>query len=192
MNRIAIIGSSGSGKSTLARSLGQKLDIDVIHLDRHYWNPGWVETKPAEWQAKMKGLIAGNRWIIDGNYRDTLDMRLRAADTVIFLDLPRWLCMWRAFKRRLKYANRPRPDIAPGCEEPLFDRHFLDFLRWIWEYPYRARPDVVERLNRRAGNTRIIWLRSPEEVEQFLATPYRFRRIQAQRLPQRRLAQQQI
>ena len=171
MKRVLIIGPSGSGKSTLARQLGEKLHLPVIHLDKHFWQPGWVGTPHQEWVDKITKLVAGERWILDGNYRHTLDIRLQAADTVIFLDLPRWLCSWRALKRRFQYMRQPRPDITEGCVEKIFDPNFPKFIRWIWGYTNRARPDVVQRLVDLGEEKQIIWLRSPREVKRFLNAP---------------------
>ncbi|MEM6646980.1 MAG: hypothetical protein AAF730_12090 [Bacteroidota bacterium] len=85
MRRVIIIGSGGSGKSTLAKRLGEQLSLPVIHLDAHYWNPGWVETPPDAWAAKVDTLIKGEAWVMDGNYGGTMDARIARADTVIFL-----------------------------------------------------------------------------------------------------------
>lgn len=172
MKRIAIIGSSGSGKSTLARQLGAKIHLPVIHLDKHYWHPGWVGTPEAEWMEEVEEMVRGERWIIDGNYRSTLGIRLRAADTVVFLDMPRWMCAIRAVKRRIQYANHLRPDMAEGCRERLLDPNLPRFLHWVWNYPKRARPDVTQRLQDLDPDKRIIWLRTPAHVKQFLANPY--------------------
>jgi adenylate kinase family enzyme len=171
MQRIVIIGSSGSGKSTLARELGTKLNVPVIHLDTHYWRPGWVGTPEAVWREKVAELARGDQWILDGNYRDTLDIRLQAADTVIFLDLPRWVCAWRAVKRRLQYHNQPRPDMAPGCQESLFKPDFPEFLLRIWDYPNRARPDIENRLFELNPHKRIIRIRTRSAARKFTADP---------------------
>lgn len=171
MKRIAIIGSSGSGKSTLARQLGAELHLPVIHLDKHYWHPGWVGTPEAEWLEKVEEMVQRERWIIDGNYRSTLNIRLQAADTILFLDMPRWLCAIRAVKRRIQYVNRPRPDMAAGCRERLFDPNLPRFLHWVWDYPNRARPDVTQQLHNLAPDKRIIWLGTPAHVTQFLTNP---------------------
>lgn len=171
INRAIIIGSSGSGKSTLARQLGASLELPVIHLDRHFWHPGWVETPLDEWRIEVARLVQRRQWVMDGNYRETLDMRLDAADMVVFLDLHPMVCTWRTLKRRIQYYNRPRPDMARGCREPLFDPQVFQFLRRVWDYPHRARPDVVRRLNEAAPTKRVIWLRSRQEVQQFLYTP---------------------
>ncbi len=171
MKRILILGSSGSGKSTLARRLGATLELPVIHLDRHYWKPDWVPTPKAEWFEAILQITERPNWIIDGNYRSTLDIRLQAADTVVFLDLPPWLCVWRATKRRIQYANKPRPDMAKGCQEKLFDPQFPNFIRHILSYPDRARPDIKQRLGHVATDKRIVWLKTTEQVSNFLNNP---------------------
>lgn len=112
MKKIILIGSGGAGKSTLARLLGEKLNIKVYHLDRLFWKPGWVVVQREEQRKVQYKLINQPKWIIDGNYRGTMDIRLHAADTIIFLDLHRMICVYRAFKRMLKYRNKTRPDMG--------------------------------------------------------------------------------
>lgn len=160
-----MIGSGGSGKSTLARRLGERLGLRVIHLDRLYWRPGWVETPKDEWRRAVEELVRGESWVMDGNYSGTLDVRLAACDAVVFLDLPRAVCLWRVLKRLLVYRRSQRPDMAEGCRE-----HFsLKFLQWVWGYPSRSRPKVVRLLEESAGGKRVVRLRSSAEVERFLA-----------------------
>src|SRR4051795_3108849 len=117
MKKIVLIGSGGSGKSTLARKLGEKLKINVLHLDSLFWKPGWVETPREEWIDTQQYFLKKECWIMDGNYGGTMDIRLNAADTIIFLDIPRTICVFRAFKRMLQYRNKTRPDMGEGCEE---------------------------------------------------------------------------
>ena len=100
---------------------------------------------------------------MDGNYGGTLDVRLAAADTVIFLDLPRALCVARALGRALRYWGRSRPDMAAGCPEKLD----LKFLRWIWQYPRRNRPVILEKLSRLEGK-RVLRLQSAGAVRRLL------------------------
>ena len=115
MQRILIIGSCGAGKSTLAIALGKKLSFPVIHLDSHYWQPGWQETEEARWQKIQHELIQGESWIIDGNYGKTMDIRLAAADAIIWLDYNRYLCLWRVLRRYLQYPGKVRPDMGVEC-----------------------------------------------------------------------------
>jgi adenylate kinase family enzyme len=164
MRRILVIGSGGAGKSTLARRLGDKLTIPVIHLDRLYWRPGWVEPDRTEWAKKIEELISQECWIMDGNYSGTLAERLCACDTVVFLDLPRLTCLWRVLTRALRLHGRSRPDMAPGCAEKLD----LAFLLWVWRYPARSRGKVLSLLEAHRSSCNVICLRTPEQVENFL------------------------
>lgn len=164
MKRIMIIGSGGSGKSTLALRLGEILRLPVHHLDRLFWQPGWIETPKEEWAAIQQRLCAEPEWILDGNYGGTMDLRLAACDTVIFLVLSRWHCLWQALKRRIVYHNRVRPDMTAGCPE----RINRDFLRWIWNYPHQRRPGILRKLASLPVEKTVIVLRSTREVRDFL------------------------
>ena len=164
MNKIAIIGSGGAGKSTFARQLSDKLLIEVYHLDAILWKPNWVGTSKDEQQQIQQYLVAKERWIIDGNYGGTLDIRLNAADTVIFLDIHRVICLYRAIKRVFQYRNKTRPDMAAGCEEK-FD---IDFLKWIWDYPNKKRTSILKMLEEVSKEKNVIILCSPKEVNEFI------------------------
>lgn len=164
MRKIAIIGPGGAGKSTVARALGEILGIGVIHLDRLFWRPGWVETPPEEWACIQRGLVAGDAWILDGNYGGSLDIRLVAADTVIFLDTPRATCVLRVFRRAVRFRGRSRPDLAPGCRERITG----EFVRWVWTYPAERRPAILAKLAAYADGRRIVVLRGRRDVRRFL------------------------
>ena len=166
MRRIAIVGSGGSGKSVLARRLGERLGLDVVHLDLLFWRPGWVETPQDEWRQRQQALVEGDSWIIDGNHAPTLDVRLARADTVVFLDLPRRSCMRRAIWRSLVHRGRTRPDRAEGCEERL-DRAFL---RWVWTIPRVGRPHLIEASESHAPGAQVIQLHSVREINAFVAS----------------------
>jgi adenylate kinase family enzyme len=113
----------------------------------------------------VQQLVSSQTWIIDGNYGGTLDLRLEACDTVVFLDLPRTLCLWRVLTRHLRHFGRTRPELPPGCRERLS----WDFLTWIWTYPLRRRGGILKRLAELGQRKRVAILRSSAEVEQFLA-----------------------
>lgn len=164
MKRILIIGSGGAGKSTLAKRLGKKTGIEVVHLDALFWNPGWVRTEKEEWLEIVRQAIEKDSWIIDGNFGGTLEMRARAADTIIFLDMPRLFCIYRIFKRWIIYRNTNRPDMAPGCNEKVD----WEFFMWVWDYPNRSKPEKERVLNRYGREKTIIRLRSNREIEEFI------------------------
>lgn len=164
MKKIILIGSGGSGKSTLAKQLGNKLKIQVYHLDALFWKPNWVGVPREEQRTVQHDLIKEEKWIIDGNYGGTMDIRINAADTIIFLDIHRTICVYRAFKRIVQYRNKTRPDMGAGCEE----RFDLQFFKWIWEYPKTKRPAIVKRIDQLNKDKRVIILKTPNEVQRFL------------------------
>jgi adenylate kinase family enzyme len=165
LKRVLVIGTGGSGKTTVARHLAERTGLPLIHLDALYWRAGWEPTPPDEWLTKVRQIVQGKTWIIDGNYGGTLDVRLEACDTVVFLDLPRVVCLWRVLKRWARYLGRERPDAAPGCRERLS----WDFVTWIWTYPRRRRPDILRRLTALPDSKRVIVLSSARAVSAFLS-----------------------
>lgn len=106
MKRVVVIGSGGAGKSTFSRKLSEATGIEVIHLDGLYWKPNWQKTPAEEWERTVAGLVKRESWIMDGNFGGTREMRIRAADTVIFMDPPRRVCMYRVLKRAIKYRGK--------------------------------------------------------------------------------------
>src|SRR5262249_2544926 len=105
VERIAIMGCGGSGKSHLARSLGAVLGITPVHLDALYYNADWKPLDKEKFADLQRELVTGSKWIIDGNYASSLPIRLQAADTVIFLDLPGWACLRGVLQRRLRHGG---------------------------------------------------------------------------------------
>ena len=166
MKRILVLGSGGAGKSTFARRLGELLNIEVKHLDKFYWRRGWTEPSKDEWLQIVDELTRGDSWIIDGNYGGTLEARLERCDTIILLDMPRWLCLWRVVKRPLLYRNGSRPDMAEGCPEQLDP----EFLSWIWNYSRSSKPRIVRLISEYSESRRFVCLRSTAEVKRFLST----------------------
>jgi len=153
---VAIIGPGGAGKSWLARELGRRLDLPVIHLDDLFWKPGWVESNRDEWGALNRELVQGERWILDGNYGGTMEIRLEAADTIVFLDPPTLLCIWRVLRRRAR-------------DEPASAHRQLEFVAYIWRYRRTRGPTVEERIRRHGAGKQVHVLHTRRDVQQFLA-----------------------
>ena len=105
---------------------------------------------------------------MDGNYSGTFDLRFKACDAVVFLDMPRLVCLWRVLKRSMIYRNRSRPDMGAGCHEKL-DREFIKFIMWVWNYPQRTRPKIIDWMRENSGSKKVFRLRSPAEAESYLA-----------------------
>lgn len=166
MRKVLVIGSGGSGKSTLSKLMGEKLGIEVFHLDKFYWRSGWVKPNSDEWAQTVEELLARDVWIIDGNYSGTLRRRVESCDTIVFLDLSKLVCLWRICKRRLSYRRQSRPDMAAGC----YERLNLEFVSWVLNYSRRSRPKVLELIKLNSAEKKIVWLKSPQQVKAFLAS----------------------
>ena len=165
MKKVLVIGSGGAGKSTFSRRLGELTGIEVIHLDKIHWRPNWTEPSKEEWREIVENSLRGEAWIMDGNYSGTIEMRIAASDTVIFLDLPRVVCVYRILKRVALSYGKTRPDMAEGCREQ-FD---WKFIKWVWDYATRSKPKIENLLEKYQNEKTIIRLRSKREVEEFLA-----------------------
>ena len=163
MRRIVVIGSGGAGKSTFSRKLGDITGIPVVHLDQLFWHPDWVRTPEDVWLRIVKQEVAKPAWIMDGNFGGTREIRMRAADTIIFLDLSRLLCLWRILKRSVLYYGRTRPDMAAGC----YERIDPEFFAWVWNYRDRSRKRALKELAALEGKN-IVILQNRREVAEFL------------------------
>src|SRR5919197_1480126 len=106
--RILVVGCSGACKTTLACRLAAALALPVVHLDLHYWRPGWQQPDRGEWRSQVAALAAVPEWVMDGNYSSTYDLRMPRADTLIWLDYRRATCLRRAFWRTLRGYGRAR------------------------------------------------------------------------------------
>ena len=167
MDKIMIIGFSGCGKSTLARRLGASLGIEPLHFDTIHWLPGWVESSEEYKIERVKKELEKDRWIIEGSYRRILRKeRIDAADTVIFLDFNRFLCLYRVIKRRIMYSGKTRPDMGAGCEEKI-DFEFLRWVFWGGRKKRKRNLELMERLKGIEGKNAYTFT-NPRELERFV------------------------
>jgi adenylate kinase family enzyme len=164
MQRVAVVGSGGAGKTTFATALAGRTGLPVVHLDEHYFRPGWIPTPRPEWRRWQEERFAGSRWIAEGSYDHTLDVRLSRADTVIILAPPGWRCVWSGLWRSVR--NRGRAVQAAGCPERLL---FLrpDFYRWILQLA-RERQALDTAVATYSGRLTVVELRSRAEMARFL------------------------
>jgi adenylate kinase family enzyme len=167
MRRIIVVGSPGSGKTSLSLELGRKLGLSVVHLDVLYWRPGWIESERHDFRRRVADVIAGDAWVVDGGFSGlAFDLTLARADTLIVIERPRLLCLWRVAWRSALERDAARPDLPPGCPEQ-FDSKLM---REVWRYHADRRPRVeAERLQYGTG-VPVVRLHSDREIAGFLDT----------------------
>lgn len=162
MNRVLVIGSPGAGKSTLAHTLAGRTGLPLFHMDKIHWLPGWIERDRNEARGMVEAVLAQDRWIIDGNYGSTLPLRIKRADTVVWLDYPTWLCLARVFKRWWQYRGSARPDMTEGCPENLN----LEFLLYVLSFRAAWHARNAAALADFSGN--VIRLSNPAQADRWL------------------------
>ena len=163
MERVLIIGCGGAGKSTLAKALGEKTGLPVVHLDKLFWKPGWVEREREEFDALLRQELAKDRWVMDGNFNRTMPQRIARCDTIIYLDFSRFSCLRGVLKRIITTYGTVRPDMGEGCPE----RVDLEFLRWVWNFNKSKREKYYQLLNEAVGVQTIV-LKNRRMVRRFL------------------------
>ena len=164
MKRVMIIGCGGAGKSTLARQLGEKTGLPVVHLDQIWWTPGnWQHITQEEFDIQLAREMENPRWIMDGNFNRTIEVRLQHCDTVIYLDSNRFVCLKNWIGRVIKNWGRSRQDMAPGCSE-RFDPEMAE---WIWNFNRNNR-ERYYRLLSEVRDKQVYILKNRRDVRRFL------------------------
>ncbi len=144
-----LLGRGASGKSTLARRLGEITGLPVVELDKVFWRPGLAATPRDEWVAAQDLLVAKDRWIVDGDLGqfDVVETRLRAADTVIFLDFSFLCCALRAIRR---------------------SRERIDFWWWVLAYRWQSRPVLLRAIADYAPSAELHVFLDPDSLQRFV------------------------
>lgn len=160
--RIIVIGSPGSGKSTFAKQLSQKMNIPAFHLDKLFWKNDNEMVEQEEFVRQIEKIIAENEaWVIDGNYRGTLPLRLEKADLVIWLKAPRWKCILNVIKRYFKLLKNE--DTGGNPKSLRFE-----FLKYIWDFPKNHFPSIMEAKAHYSNRVEWIELYGFKEINRFM------------------------
>ncbi|MFB9952691.1 AAA family ATPase [Rhizobium puerariae] len=163
--RIMVVGCSGGGKSTLSQKVARRFGLAYISIDRDVvWLPGWKQRGRDEQRRRIEELIGQERWIMDGTNPSTFDIRVPRSDIVIWVRMPRRVCVWGILSRWARYIGRTRPEMAPGCPE----RVSWEFFRFVWTFERRFAWRIVEGLEAHAGGKPVLMLKSRAEMRDLL------------------------
>ena len=160
MKKVIVIGCPGSGKSTFSKSLHNITAIPLFHLDMLFWNADRTNVEKAVFLDRLRSILQQDAWIIDGNYASTMELRMQACDTVVFLDYPTDVCL-NGVRERKGIARSDLPWVEPQEE----DAEFIEFIK---HYRSQSRPNVMKLLDA-YSHKRIVILSSRAQADEFLA-----------------------
>ena len=163
--KILVLGPPGSGKSTLSARLSKVLNIEVIHLDKYYWKPNWVETDKSEWMKILKELLSKKSWVMDGNYIFCFEERLQYANYIIYLDIRLWKSLYRIIYRWIKYRKQTRPDMGNDCPEKMD----LEFIWWTIKFPFIYKKQLINMLY----NKEYVTLKNNKDINNWIDANFR-------------------
>lgn len=161
MLKIIVIGSPGAGKSVFSQKLRDITNLPLYHLDMLYHKADGTHISKEELEERLKEIFKKDKWIIDGNYQRTLEMRLKECDTVFLLDFPTEVCLNGAESR----IGKKRNDL-PWVEEKLDE----EFKQWILDFSTKKLPQIYELLNKYKKDINVIIFKSREEADNYIIT----------------------
>ncbi|KHE67872.1 topology modulation protein [Halobacillus sp. BBL2006] len=168
MKRIMVMGvSAGAGKSTFARRLGEKLGINVYHLDRFFWEPGWKQASLEDFKRRQQDVTVQDEWILEGNYSITYDLRTQRADTIVYLEAPLMVCLYRVVKRWFLNRGKTRVDMGEDCTEKL-DFEFIKFIVTTYHSRKKKMRIRFQEFQMLDPENRVIVLKDRKTIKSFL------------------------
>lgn len=142
--KILVLGCGGAGKSMFAREMGERFALPVVHLDKLWWLPNWVKRDRDEFDKLLLQELNKPAWIMDGNFKRTINLRLNRCDVAVFLDIPAEECLQNVYARAEEYRGKSRPDMAEGCEERVDE----EFKEWVMHYDANVRGGMLVALSK--------------------------------------------
>ncbi|MEX5962408.1 hypothetical protein [Mammaliicoccus sciuri] len=164
MKKIVILGSSGSGKSYLSKKLSKELNIEVYHLDNLMRKSDWSPFSYNEKYRIQELILENDSWIIEGNYTNILDKSFEEADTIIFLNINKFKCIFNVIKRTITYRNKDRSDKPTKS----IDKFSLHLLKWTWDFDKNEKPLILKKVQRFSKMKQIIILKSTKNTNNFI------------------------
>ncbi len=173
MRRVVVVGTTGSGKSTVADRLAGRTGLRVIELDALFWGRDWQPAPVELFRHRVERETVGDGWIVVGNYGQVRDLVWQPADTLIWLDLPLSLVMWRLLRRTIRHIATKEELWGTSNRESLRGAFFSrdSILLWALKTHHRNRERFALECGFLAREKKVVRLKSAREVERFLATP---------------------
>jgi adenylate kinase family enzyme len=162
--KILVVGYSSSGKSTFSKRLSRFYNIPVLHIDKIFFGPNWIERDKTVVEAEIRAFMKQDSYIIDGQYRKLAQERFDQADQIFIFDYNRFKCLYGALKRRIKYHNQNRDTIADGCKERLN----LSFVWWILHGGRKKDSKALLKSYKVQYHDKVIVFKKRKETDQYL------------------------
>jgi len=163
-NKIILVGSPGSGKSWLSKLIAEITAYPLYHLDMEFWKPNWVMASREYRLARQQEIISGEKWIIEGNYNETVELRFANADLIIYLDINRLICIWRGANR----MGKKRSDFPDYLDEPKVTiKVFINICKSIWN-ARKTNGKIIMELHEKYPEKEFLHIKSRGKVKKLL------------------------
>lgn len=158
--KILIFGIPGSGKTHLAHKISDALKIPIFHIDKHFFEKGWIERDHDHFLSDVRSVLETDHWIIDGNGMRTLEMRYKEAGIAIYCRLPRWICLYRIFYRWISTANVPKKDGPEGSTNSVSWK----LIKYLWKFTGRYE-EKIDELAKKYPKIQLIKIQSKDQMQ---------------------------
>ena len=164
MSKILVLGNSGSGKSTFTKKLAENLNYDYLHLDTIIYKHSWNKPEFDEMERKIAEFLLKPEWIIDGNFLKKATSRFEKCDTIYFLDINRFTCLFSVISRYFKYKGKKRDSRSDYCDEKLSK----DYLRWVFKDFYKTSRKYIYNFIKENPEKKVIIFKSRRQVNKYI------------------------
>ncbi|MCI5744694.1 MAG: hypothetical protein MR270_00180 [Erysipelotrichaceae bacterium] len=164
MKKIIVLGNSGSGKSTFTKNLSKITNIDALHLDVLIYKHDWKTSEYESVKHKIDDFINKDTWIIDGNFLKKSPQRFTLCDTIYFLDINRFTCLFSVIYRYFKYKGKHRDSKSDLCDEKLSK----DYLKWVFINYYKTSRKYILNYIENCSDKKVIIFKTRRQIRRYL------------------------
>jgi adenylate kinase family enzyme len=168
--RINIIGTAGSGKSTFSKQIAEKLKIPYIELEALAWKSNWTEVTDEELFSKLERHLSSDDWVLDGNYPQTLHIKWKKCQMVVYLDMPFHIIFYRLLRRTLIRIFTGE-ELWAGNKETFWRQFFTrDSVIWwgLSNFFPKRRYYLIDSMNPKYSHIKFVRLRSKKDIKDFV------------------------